>query len=106
MTHYSDMTEQEFLALNLRPDLPSRSEKHHQCHYHHTHSDNKRYERATTVLPDKFDWRTKGVVTAVKSQGTCGACWAFSTVETAESMFAISNKTLRAFSVQEVILQI
>ncbi|XP_016841899.1 cathepsin O [Nasonia vitripennis] len=103
LTDYSDMTEQEFLALNLRPDLSNRSEKHHQCHYHHNHSDNKRYERAVTVLPDKFDWRTKGAVTAVKSQGSCGACWAFSAVETAESMFAISNKTLRAFSVQEMI---
>ncbi|XP_058808219.1 cathepsin O-like [Phymastichus coffea] len=102
LTNFSDMTEEEFLALHLRPDLSTRSERHHKCNYHHIHS-HDRSKRAPVVLPSKFDWRTKGVVTAVKSQGTCGACWAFSAVETAETMFAISNKTLRAFSVQEMI---
>jgi cathepsin O len=99
------MTEQEFLALNLYPDLSTRSERHHQCHYHHIHSA-KRVQRASVELPVKFDWREKGVVTAVKSQGNCGACWAFSVVEVAESMFAISNKSLHTFSIQEVIISI
>ncbi|XP_014216443.1 cathepsin O [Copidosoma floridanum] len=102
-TNYSDLTEKEFLDLHLRPDLPERSERHHKCHYHHIHS-HKRYERAAAKeLPKKFDWRDKGVITAVKSQGACGACWAFSSVETAESMFAIANGTLKSFSVQEMI---
>ena len=102
LTKYSDMTEEEFLALHLTPDLPVRSERHHQCLYHHNHA-SVRDKRATVAIPDKFDWRDKGVVTAVKTQGLCGACWAFSTVEVAETMFALSNNTLTKFSVQEVI---
>lgn len=53
-------------------------------------------------IPSKFDWRDKGVITPVRSQGSCGACWAFSTVEVVESMYAINNGTLYTLSVQEV----
>jgi len=55
-----------------------------------------------TGIPSKFDWRDQGVVGPVVSQKNCGACWAFSTVGVAESMYAIKNGTLYSFSVQEV----
>ncbi|KAK0167579.1 hypothetical protein PV327_004958 [Microctonus hyperodae] len=106
-TVYSDMSEEEFLTLALRPNIPDRGLKyvkgrpHHRTH--HTRDSNViRFERAAGI-PMKLDWRTKDVVTRIKNQGNCGACWAYSTVECVESIMAIKNGTLRSFSVQEMI---
>ena len=56
-----------------------------------------------TDVPEKFDWRDKKVVTEVRNQGKCGACWAHSIVATIESMVAIKTNKLTEFSVQQLI---
>lgn len=129
LTQFSDLSPEEFKAKYLRPDIHERiknREKHHgnhpdPHHHHHYHGrhgikvsddgfkDNlivTRKRRALSFpgdLPDKVDWRTKGVITPVLHQKSCGACWAFSTVETVESMRAIQTGKLETLSVQYVI---
>lgn len=53
--------------------------------------------------PPKFDWRNHSVVTPVRNQLDCGACWAFSTVESVESMNAIATGNLVQLSVQQMV---
>eukprot|EP00949_MAST-11_sp_MAST-11-sp1_P004326 g4326.t1 len=54
-------------------------------------------------LPPSIDWRSKGVVTAVKQQGGCGGCWSFSSVQAVESALAISTGKLLTLSPQNLI---
>ena len=54
-------------------------------------------------LPDEIDWTLKSAISAVKDQGSCGSCWAFSTVGSLEGHAAIAAGNLQQFSEQQLV---
>jgi len=62
-----------------------------------------RFESTGAALPDSIDWVENGAVSAVKNQGTCGSCWAFSTVGSLEGRAQIATGNLQQFSEQQLV---
>ncbi|CAH8360144.1 unnamed protein product [Eruca vesicaria subsp. sativa] len=58
---------------------------------------------AEDQLPESVDWRKEGAVTAVKDQGSCSCCWAFSTVAAVEGINKIVTGELISLSEQELL---
>eukprot|EP00079_Xenopus_tropicalis_P038193 XP_017951964.1 PREDICTED: cathepsin S-like [Xenopus tropicalis] len=54
-------------------------------------------------IPASIDWRTKGCVTSVRSQGKCGSCYAFSAVGALECQVKKKTGSLVTFSPQELV---
>jgi cathepsin F len=53
--------------------------------------------------PASYDWSSRGVITPVYNQGQCGSCWAFSTTENIESMWALAGNALVTLSMQQIV---
>jgi cathepsin L len=54
-------------------------------------------------VPAELDWRTRGVVQAIKDQGKCGGCWTFAAVAAQESAWAIRTGALTSLSEQNLV---
>jgi len=61
-----------------------------------------KYENVSAT-PATVDWRKMGAVTAIKDQGQCGCCWAFSAVAATEGINQLTNAKLVSLSEQELV---
>ncbi|XP_017972727.1 PREDICTED: zingipain-2-like [Theobroma cacao] len=94
INEFADMTHDEFLAAHTGYKMPHNPTT--------SISTSFRYENFSEV-PTSLDWREKGAVTAIKYQGTCGCCWAFSAVAAIEGIIQISTANLISLSEQQLL---
>ncbi|EEF37409.1 cysteine protease, putative [Ricinus communis] len=98
LTRFADLTNEEYRAkfLGTKSDPKRRLMK--------SKNPSQRYAfKAGDVLPESIDWRQSGAVSAIKDQGSCGSCWAFSTIAAVEGVNKIVTGELISLSEQELV---
>ncbi|XP_073109173.1 senescence-specific cysteine protease SAG39 [Elaeis guineensis] len=93
LNQFADMTNEEFKAshLGFKPMRLTKST-----------TGSFQYANLTDVS-DSMDWRTRGAVTPVKDQGSCGCCWAFSSIAAIEGITQINTGNLVSLSEQQLV---
>ncbi|MQL78206.1 hypothetical protein Taro_010649 [Colocasia esculenta] len=105
LNHFADLTNEEFRSTYLNSQ--SINVTHHELMLSMPTSDHRRQHvgrrRGRRSIPESVDWRDNGAVTQVKSQGSCGCCWAFAGIATVESLNYIVRGDLITLSEQQLV---
>ncbi|XP_073423312.1 cathepsin K isoform X1 [Dendrobates tinctorius] len=92
MNHLGDMTSEEIVQTMTGLLVPS------------NHQSNNTYEEDKKArIPKYIDYRKKGYVTPVQNQGSCGSCWAFSSVGALEGQLMKKTGQLVSLSPQNLV---
>ena len=89
LNQFSAMTQEEFAETYLTLIVPENTV-------------NQEFESDDVGLLGDIDWTSKGAVTGVKNQGSCGSCWAFSTTGALEGLSKLKG-SLQSFSEQQLV---
>jgi C1A family cysteine protease len=93
ITKFSDLTHQEFAKTYLNLNYDALAVANFKPHI----------VKVTNAAPAAWDWRDKGYVSPVKDQGSCGSCWAFSTVANLEGLYYKKKGTMVTMSEQMLV---
>jgi len=96
MNDFSDLTLDEFSESHFGVKMPT--EMWQGAKKLGTHS-----VRAGEELPSSVDWTSKGAVTPIKNQGSCGSCWSFSSTGALEGAWEIATGQLVSMSEQQFV---
>ena len=92
VNHMSDWTEEEYNTLLGLKDMDVTTEEPIWAF------------KGTPTNSTGKDWReVRNVVSAVKDQGACGSCWAFSATEAVESAYVIAGNDAVVMAPQELV---
>ncbi|XP_071971185.1 cathepsin K-like isoform X1 [Engystomops pustulosus] len=97
MNHLGDMTSEEVARTMMGLIVPPQNRVRNI-----TADDDDNKDRLHD-LPDSIDYRTKGYVTPVRNQGSCGSCWAFSSVGALEGQLKKTTGKLAVLSPQNLV---
>ncbi|MCL7032757.1 hypothetical protein MKW94_000129 [Papaver nudicaule] len=96
LNKFADLTNEEYRKMYLGTKIDSKRSLY-------SPKSDRYAVREGDDLPDSIDWRTKGAVAPVKDQGSCGSCWAFSTIAAVEGINKIVTDDLISLSEQELV---
>merc|ERR1712121_564688 len=88
----SDLSEEEYkkfyLSSLIVPEGPSNATM---------------YVPTNEPIPNAVDWRSQGMVTDIKTQGSCGSCYSFSATGAHEGQWKKKRGTLPSLSEQQIV---